>query len=254
MYLILNTVKFQKDQNHNTPNYYNANECTRSVCETLKEILNHMIDDFQNESSNCCQHYGQQQQQQAGTENSSGYATLESSSSSSTMNDQNSELQASMVSSTKGWHNTITHELRNHLVDKLIQAILPTSDQSTTFDEQMHNFITYAQKTEEDIYEMADSKTEYYYLLANKIYEIQNGLKERRQKRLAERSQMVKNQSAMTTASQIITDSDTEHDTNQQNSQVQQQTYMASQQQVRDFFEIIVIPYSIFACRIANYG
>lgn len=192
LYLILHTVKFQKDKNHN-----NVSDCTRSLCRTMKEMLNHVIDDFQNEQTN---------------------------------SSQQAKLQASMVSSTKDWHNTVTHELRNHLIDKLKQAILPTSDQDTTFDERMQNFTAFAQKTEGNMYETANSKTDYYHLLAKSIYDIQKDLKERRRKRKAEEMEqmdyvaMVGNQSGVTSVFNI------QHDSNQQDSL----TCMQLEQQVRE--------------------
>lgn len=219
LYLILHTVKFQKDKNHNNQK---VSDCVRSLCETIKEILNHVIDDFKNDESNCCRDCNQQQP--AGI--SSGSVAL-ASSTPSPVNVSDTKLQASMVSSTKDWHNTITHELRNLLIDKLKQAILPTLGQKTTFDERMQNFIAFAQKSEEEIYETANSKLEYYQLLAKKIYDIQNGLKERRHKRKAEEMEMemeemdhvkiAHNQSGMTS------DFDVRHDSNQREQQTRQQ-------------------------------
>lgn len=156
--------------------------------------------------------------------------------SASSANVPNADLQASMVSSTKDWHSTITHDLRSHLIDEIVQTILPTANQSTTPDERLHDFIIYTQKTEEELYEMANSKTEYYYLLANKVYEIQNGLKERRLKRKAEQLQTTQYQNGVAPASPTAIDSGDGHNANQQNTQMQQQMCVVPQQQVRDLF------------------
>merc|ERR1711915_253810 len=98
-------------------------------------------------------------------------------------NDFQNCLSSAQVDSEKNWHSTVTHELRTHLVNKMVQTIAPDRGVMNVMDQRMNKVVDYAKGAENEIFEMANSRAEYYHRFAELIYNIQMNLKEKEEKR-----------------------------------------------------------------------
>ena len=84
---------------------------------------------------------------------------------------------------TKDWQRRVTAEMRNHLVQKIISALIPITDTGAVRDKRIINLANYARRVENETFEIANNQEEYFHKLAEKIYKIQKELEDRREKK-----------------------------------------------------------------------
>jgi E1A/CREB-binding protein len=99
---------------------------------------------------------------------------ISSTSNSNSMNDR---------SINKEWQRRVTSEMRNHLVQKIITALIPITDTGAVRDKRIINLANYARRVENETFEIANNQEEYFHKLAEKIYKIQKELEDRREKK-----------------------------------------------------------------------
>jgi len=80
---------------------------------------------------------------------------------------------------TKPWHQEVAPELRNYLVNKLVQNFRFSKPANDTRTVKLFEF---ARKVEVSMYEEAGSRLEYLYLIADKIYKMKKELNEKRRR------------------------------------------------------------------------
>ncbi|CAH0401673.1 unnamed protein product [Chilo suppressalis] len=82
----------------------------------------------------------------------------------------------------KEWHNTVTDGLRDHLVNKLLRSITAkSSDAVFNVDDVPVPIVNKLMEIENAYYLAADSRSQYYHMLAVTIYKIQEYLSQKRE-------------------------------------------------------------------------
>ncbi len=100
-------------------------------------------------------------------------------------NNNNNPINLPTTSTTinKEWQRRVTQEMRNHLVQKIITALIPITDTGAMRDKRIINLANYARRVESETFEVANNQEEYFHKLAEKIYKIQKELEDRREKK-----------------------------------------------------------------------
>ncbi|PIC39990.1 hypothetical protein B9Z55_011492 [Caenorhabditis nigoni] len=79
-----------------------------------------------------------------------------------------------MPDCTKEWHNTVTKNIRHHLVGMLVKAIFPDPTREELINGNLlKDLVAYARGVEKEMFDTANDRDEYYHLLSEKIYKLQ---------------------------------------------------------------------------------
>ncbi|XP_055585425.1 protein cbp-1-like [Uranotaenia lowii] len=82
--------------------------------------------------------------------------------------------------STSDWQRSVSSDLRNQIVLRVVQAIFPMLNPAIMGDKRMACLMTFARKVETDAFELALSCPEYYHFIAEKIDRIEKEMADKR--------------------------------------------------------------------------
>lgn len=89
---------------------------------------------------------------------------------------QSIQSTATPMRASKEWRKELNPNARNIVVSKLVNIIIPNGSELCVLDPRINILVSWARKFETEMYEMADTSSDYYQSLAEKIYSIQKEL------------------------------------------------------------------------------
>lgn len=84
-------------------------------------------------------------------------------------NQQQLQMTQQQTAPIKEWQKSVTPELRTYISNKLLTVMKETNDVSVQWAISLEES---ARKIETEIYELADTRSHYYHLLAEKIFQM----------------------------------------------------------------------------------
>ncbi|CAF4651941.1 unnamed protein product, partial [Rotaria sp. Silwood2] len=100
-----------------------------------------------------------------------------------TTNNTNDSLIPIPITINKDWQRQLTQEMRRGYIQKIITAIKSITDAEVMRDTSINNLDDYIRHIEDEAFKIAHNKEEYLHKLAETIYKIREQLDDRREKR-----------------------------------------------------------------------